>query len=35
MKGEYEAKEPLLAKYVQTVKRLLVGFNYDLQRIPI
>ena len=34
MRREYEVKEPLLAKYVQTTKRLLEGFNYDLERIP-
>ena len=33
IKGEYEVKEPLLAKYVQMAQRLLEGFNYDLERI--
>ena len=31
MKGEYEVKEPLLAKYIQMTKRLLAGYNYDLK----
>ena len=34
MKGKYEVKELLLVKYIQMAKRLLVSFDYDLQRIP-
>ena len=34
LKGEYKVKEPLLIKYAHIAKRLLKGFEYDLQRIP-
>ena len=33
MKGEYEVKEPLVARYVQGTKRLFTSFDYNLQKI--
>ena len=34
LKGEYEIKEPLLIKYAHIARKLLDGFECDLQGIP-